>query len=235
MSSRFPRAVGKQPTTLSGSFLDWFSDYQKPVPLARTPATDYFWNAGVNMAYGRDAIVPVRTVRGGTRSGGDTTLKAKGARKRNWSLWGEPAVDIGVEAYNRAATQLAYGNTGAARAELGDLFNDVMGAIVPGWDARPDALKKIVMKPDPAKILERVQQVAPNAGEQVVRAANANGLGVFVNTPGGQVEVTPYNAQSLYGIYPFLTRAQSTLSEMSPMVWLAIGGVGLGLFLMMKR
>lgn len=239
---RVPRAVGKQPTRPDGlgwSFFDWFSDYEQPAPLARTPAVDNFWNAGVNMAYGRESAYAPRSTRIVARSGGDTQLKPKGYRSRSWSLWGEPGVDVGVEAYNRAQTEMAYGNVDNAKAELGDLFNDIMGAVVPGWDNRPDALKKIVVRPDPAKIIQAAQKVAPNAGGDIVRAANANGLQVYVNTAAGQVPVSPETAQLYYGNYEFLTRAQSGLSSigsaMSMPVMLALGAVGVGLFLMMKR
>lgn len=142
---------------------------------------------------------------------------------------------LSVSNYYNAGVQMSYGNVNAAKAELGDLFNDIMGAVVPGWDQRPAVLKKIVVKPDPAKIMEAAQRIAPNAGANIVKAANANGLNVFVNTPAGQIEVTPYNAQNLYGLYPFLTRTQSMIGGLSPMAWLGIGAAGIGLFLVMKR
>lgn len=235
---RVPRAVGKQPPRPDGlgwSFFDWFSDYEAPPPLARTPAMDNFWNAGVNMAYGRSSAYTPRSTRAVARSVGDTDVKM---RPRPWTLWGEPSVDVGVEAYNRAQTELAYGNVGKAKAELGDLFNDIMGAVVPGWDQRPDALKNIVVKPDMNKIVATAQKIAPNAGADIVRAANANGLQVYVNTPAGQVPVSPETAQLYYGNYQFLTRAQEGLGSVSSFLTptvLALGAVGVGLFLMLKR
>lgn len=240
MISRTPRAIGKQPQPgqLGWSFFDWLDDFQKPAPLAHTPAVNNYWNAGVNMAYGREAAYP-------TRSGGDTGRKPEGYRRAArpvWNLWGEPGVDVGVEAFNRAQAYMAYGNPAGAKHELGDLFNDIMGAVVPGWEARPDALKKIVVKPDPNQLLQMAQKAAPNAARDIVTAANANGMQVYVNTPAGQVTVTPDNAQFYYGNYAFLTKAQgaltsafSSVSSLSPMTWLAVGGIGLGLFLMMKR
>jgi len=231
MPSRYPRAVGKQPQ-LGWSFLDWFSDYEKPAPLARIPAVDNYWNAGVNMAYGRSAAYP-------PRSGGDTGLKPRGTRRASRAWWdflgASPSAQIGVDAFERANMQLAYGNVNDAKAELGDLFNDIMGSIVPGWDQRPEFLKKIVVKPDPNKIVQAAQKIAPNAGADIVRAANANGMQIYVNTPAGQVNVTPETAQLYYGNYQFLSRAQDTLGSLSPMTWLAVGGIGLGLFLIMKR
>ena len=239
ISKRYPRAVGKQPSPqLNGSFLDWWSEFTAPAPLRRTQATDYFWNAGVNVAYGREAAAtPTRRIYS-SRYGGDSGMKPRGSRSANrrgfFSLWGPPNGQIGMEDYNLAKAMIDQGDMDGAKALLGDLFNDVMGAIVPGWAERPQALKNIVIRPDPAKIIERVQQIAPNAGRQVVQAANANGMGIFVNTPGGQVEVTPENAQSLYGIYPFVTRAQTALGAVPTWIWFA-GGVGVLALVMMRR
>jgi hypothetical protein len=241
ISSHYPRAVGKQPPSnqLGWSFLDWFSGYETPTPLRRTPPMDNFWNAGVNMAYGRDtayqpAPAPRAIVR---RSGGDTDLKPRGRQPNGYfSLWGHPAV-VGVEAFNRAKTQMDYGNVGAAKAELGDLFNDIMGAVVPGWDSRPDALKNIVVKPDPNKIVAMAQKIAPNAAQDIVRTANANGMQVYVNTPAGQVGITPENAQLYYGNYQFLTKAQGMLGSIGSMpqwIWYA-AGAGILAFVMLKR
>lgn len=241
MPYRYPRAVGKQPPQgqLGWSFLDWFSDYEKPAPLRRSPSVDNFWNAGVNMAYGREAAYTPHVTRSyPARYGGDTMLKKEGYRRDNrrgfFSLWGEPSADVGVEEYNRAVTAMAYGNTGAAHAELGDFFNDVMGAVIPGWDSRPDWMKQITIKPDAEKVIAMAQKVAPNAGESIVRAANKIGMGVYVNTPAGQVEVTPQNAQNLYGLYPFISRAQSAVGSVPMWVWLA-GGGGLLLLFLMRR
>lgn len=240
MKPIYDRAVGKQPqaSQLGWSFLDWDDNFKKPVPLAKTPSSYQYFNAGVNMAYGRSSAYP-------SRSGGDTGLKPRGYRKRGtsqWSLFGRPDVDVGVEAYNRSQAYMDYGNAEGAQHELGDLFNDIVGAIVPGWDQRPAALKSIVLKPDMDKVMQTAQRVAPGAARQIVEAANANGMNVYVNTPGGQITVTPDNADFYYKNYAFLTRTQGVLtgaydavSAMSPMTWLAIGGIGLGLFLMMKR
>jgi len=238
---RYPRAVGNQPQQayqgqLGWSFLDWFSDYKKPAPLARTAESTNFWNAGVNMAYGRErAYTPVASNgRGRGAYGGDTLLKStRRAPRPFFSLWGHPET-IGVEAFNRAKAHMDYGNPGAAKAELGDFFNDIMGTIVPGWDSRPEFLKNIVIKPDADKILSAVQKVAPNAGADIVKAANKAGFGVYVNTPGGQIEVSPTNAQNFYGMYPFLTKAQGAMGSVPTWIWIA-GGVGiLGLFLLRR-
>jgi hypothetical protein len=77
----------------------------------------------------------------------------------------------------------------------------------------------------------------------VIAAANAAGLDVFVDTPGGKVLVTPAMAQGVYANYPMYTQARSLLSTglgnlaqmMTPPVMLAVGAVGIGLYMMMKR
>ncbi len=237
---RYPKAVGKRPPGLGWSFFDWFDDWQAPAPLARTSSMNNFWNSGVNMAYGRESAYNPVSSRVVSRSGGDSDRKPEGYRTRSWSLWGAPPATIGVEDYNRAKSMIDYGDIDGAKALLGDLFNDVMGAIVPGWDSRPDALKKIVVKPDPNKIISMAQRVAPNAGADIVRAANANGMQIYVNTAAGPVNVTPETAQLYYGNYQFLSRAQEGLAGFgsalsSPTMLLTIGGIGIGLYLILKR
>lgn len=137
--------------------------------------------------------------------------------------------------YYNAGVMVAYGKTNEAAAELGDLFNDVMGAIVPGWDQRPDWMKRIAVKPDPTKLLQAAQRVAPQAGAQVVSAANRYGFNIYANTPAGQVMVSPEMAQGMYQGMPFLARAQSAFESVPGWVWaVGAGGVVL-LFVAMKR
>lgn len=153
------------------------------------------------------------------------------ATKPGWT----PRKPVSVTNYYNAGVQAAYGNLNAAHAELGDLFNDIMGAVVPGWDMRPDWMKKIVVKPDPTKILQTAQQIAPQAGSQVVGAMEKAGLNVFVNTPAGQMPVTPGNAQTMWSNLPMIASAQQTLANIPNTVWI-IGGVGvLALLFMAKK
>lgn len=220
---RYDRAVGKQASTLGVSWWDSFVS-SAPVPAPRiSPWSENYWNAGVNQAY---------SSRG---SGGDTGLKPRRRKKRSW-LFGAPP-EVGVEALNRAQSYMEYGNPGAAKAELGDLFNDIMGAIVPGWDMRPQALKDIRLKADPNKLMAAAQKLAPGAGAQAVRAANAAGLDVYVDTPAGPVLVTPEMAQGVYANYAYYTKARSAFDSVTnnlPMIAM-LGGGALLLFMVMKR
>lgn len=129
--------------------------------------------------------------------------------------------------YYNAGVNVAYGNVNQASNQLGDLFNDIMGAVVPGWDARPDWMKKIVVKPDPQKIIQTAQQVAPQAAGNIVKAANDAGVNVFYNTPAGQIPVTPGMAQGAYSGLPFM----ASMSSIPSTVWIA-GGAGLLLLVM---
>lgn len=138
--------------------------------------------------------------------------------------------------YYNAGVLTAYGQTEQARAQLGDLFNDVMGAIVPGWDQRPEALKRIVVKPDANRLLQAAQRVAPGAGSQVVTAANKYGFGIYTNTPAGQIEVTPGMAQGMYQGSQWYARAKSAISDVPGWVWVVagVGGVAVVASIMRK-
>lgn len=153
----------------------------------------------------------------------------------NMSYRGKPPkphrLSVTAAQYFNAGVNVAYGNVN----QLGDLFNDIMGAVVPGWDARPQWMKNIVIKPDPSKILAAAQKVAPQAAGQIVGAAERAGLNVFVNTPAGQVPVSPATAQSLYAGYPMFAQAQSALGSIPTMAWVAGGGAILLLVLTMKK
>lgn len=137
--------------------------------------------------------------------------------------------------YYNAGVMIAYGKTNEAAAELGDLFNDVMGAVVPGWDQRPDWMKRISVKPDPSKLLQTAQRIAPQAGSQVVTAANRYGLNVYANTPAGQVLVTPDMAQGMYQGMPFFARAKTAFESVPGWVWGAGVGGAVLLLATMKR
>jgi hypothetical protein len=204
--------------------------------LPENPSTRNYWNAGVNFAYGgRERIAPTPT-RSPSRYGGDTGLKPAGYRKRKSWFFGERP-EVSPTNLDRAQVYMNYGDTQGAKAELGDLFNDIMGAVVPGWSERPQALKNLQLKVDPAKALAAVQKIAPGAGGQAVSAANAAGLNVYARTPAGKVLITPEMAQGAYANYPMYTEAMEAAGSLfsSPMTLLAVGGIGLGLFLMLKR
>jgi hypothetical protein len=132
-----------------------------------------------------------------------------------------------VTNYWNANIQGAYGNTGEQKALLGDLFNDIMGSVVPGWDTRPDALKKLKVNIDPRKLVKTVQGVmSPEKARQYAEAMNNAG----VNPQYGGVDLTANRIGFAYenaGI-------GAALSEVPVWAWAAGAGV-VGLFFFMKR
>lgn len=247
---RYDRAVGRQaqprqprsmtrvvnvtPTLGWMPLIDW--GWSPPQRLPESKAVRNYWNAGVNQAYGGSGSLYERRNTNTLRQGGDTYRKPKVETSWWSSLFnGDPSVS--PTNLDRATVYMQYGNVGGARHELGDLFNDIMGSIVPGWDERPQVLKDLRLKVDPNKVLNAAQKLAPGAGGKIVQAANAAGLDVWVNTPAGPVLVSPEMAQGAYANYSYYTQAQSAVSGIfsSPMTLLAVGGIGLGLFLMLKR
>jgi len=248
---RYDRAVGRQgvrtisrapngnhPLSRIPNDLGWMwlkrTDFREPAKQYQAPPTRNYWNAGVNVAYGS---------RGSGAYGGDTLLKSHTRQEpTSWWSWLFGAVPDGsritMEDYNRAAVNLSYGNTAQVQHEMGDLFNDIMGAVVPGWDARPDWMKKIVFKPDPNKILAAANKLAPNAGAQAIQAANAAGLDVYIDGPTGPILMTPEMAQGIYKGYPMYTKARGMVGDffgaVPTWIWLA-GAGGVVLLFAMKR
>ncbi len=122
--------------------------------------------------------------------------------------------------YDTALNEAAYGRP----AMMGDLFNDIMGAVVPKWDDRPDWMKKIVVKPDPAKIAATaIKAVPPSQVGKVVSQAEKYGMNFFYNTPTGQVPVTAQTAESMYGNFPALLSARNAFSSIPTWAYLAAG------------
>ena len=132
--------------------------------------------------------------------------------------------------YDTALNEAAYG-----RPEMiGDLFNDIMGAVVPKWNDRPDWMKKIVVKPDPAKIAATaIKAVPPSKVGKVVGQAEKYGMNFFYNTPAGQVPVTADTAESVYGNFPAMLRAGGFASSIPTWAIMA-GGVGLFVLIFMQ-
>lgn len=136
-----------------------------------------------------------------------------------------------VVLYDTAINQLAYGVT----PQMGDLFNDIMGTVVPGWDKRPDWMKKIVVKPDPAKIMQAAANVVkPAQAGALVDQASKSGINLFYNTPAGQVPVTGDMAQNAMTYGPGYYSAYNAATSVP--VWAyAAGGVALLALLMMRK
>lgn len=159
---------------------------------------------------------------------------------------------VPVIAYDTALTESAYGNlehlglivpdyrikttrpmqtaitTIPRKPATPDLFNSIMGAVVPGWDTRPDWMKKIRVKPDPVKIFQQASKaVPPERIEQIVDIARQYGVTGYY---AGQ-EITPGGA----GFAAGMARAGAQLAEIPGWVWLAGGGVVLILVMSMGR
>lgn len=142
----------------------------------------------------------------------------------------KPARGIPYVLYDTALASMAYGQTPV----LGDLFNDVMSAVVPGWSQRPDWMKKIQIKPDPAKLFQQAAKVVPpERVGQVVEQANRAGLNLWYRTPAGAVPITPETAQGLYSGYGVMTQVKGAL-ETIPW-WVYLVGGGLLLFVVLQR
>lgn len=140
--------------------------------------------------------------------------------------------NIPMSVYETAMNSSAYGPQ--ATAQMGDLFNDIMGAVVPGWDKRPDWMKKIQVKPDPARIVQSVQQVIPpkEAG-RVLQTVNRYGFDLAYKTPTGAVPITPEMLQSGYSNLPMISRVSSAISAIP--WWVYVAGGGLVLVVLLKK
>lgn len=127
--------------------------------------------------------------------------------------------------YDTALTELAYGKP----AQMGDLFGDIMGAVVgkDNWDARPDWMKNIKVKPDPAKLFSTAAKVLPpKMVGKVVGQANQAGFDMFYNTPAGQIPVTPEFAEGVYGNYPTFLKTRDVFASVPWWVY-AVGAGGI--------
>lgn len=136
--------------------------------------------------------------------------------------------------YQLAETYWAYGRDARPREGLGDMFGDIMGTIIPGWDSRPEWMKKLVVKPDPAKLLQTASRVVPpkQAGA-AIDAANKAGFNFFMNTGAGQVPITGAGVQHAMqygGGYLNFGNAVSSIP-----VWVYAAGGVLVLALIMKK
>lgn len=135
--------------------------------------------------------------------------------------------------YDTALTQLAYGQP----AQMGDLFGDIMGAVVgkDNWDARPDWMKNIKVKPDPAKLFSTAAKVLPpKMVGKVVGQANQAGFDMFYNTPAGQIPVTPEFAEGVYGNYPTFLKTRDVFASVPWWVY-AVGGLGIVFAFSMRK
>jgi hypothetical protein len=133
----------------------------------------------------------------------------------------EKGYPIPVTIYDSALNNAAYGNTQL----LGDFFGDVMGAVIgkDNWDARPQWMKNIKVKPDPTAL---IKAVPPKYVGTVARQAQQYGVNVYNRTPYGDVQITPGMMESAYSNFPAFSRAVQGISSIPAWAWLA-GGAGI--------
>lgn len=137
---------------------------------------------------------------------------------------------VPVVLYDTALNSLAYGRA----PQMGDMFNDIMGSVIPGWDARPDWMKKIVVKPDPAKLVQQVSAiVSPKKAGAFVDTAAKYGVNLAYNTPAGQVPVTGDMASNAMQYGPGFYSAVNAASSVP--VWAYVAGAGVLLLLILKK
>lgn len=135
---------------------------------------------------------------------------------------------IPVVLYDTALNSAAYGNT----AVMGDLFGDVMSAVIgkDNWDARPQWMKDIKVKPNPSAL---VKAVPPKYVGMVAQRANQYGADVFYRTPAGEMQITPGMAEGAWSNFPAFSRAANMLGGIPSWV-VMVGGVGLFLLVFMN-
>lgn len=141
-----------------------------------------------------------------------------------------------VTLYDTALTEFAYGGPA-----LGDPFGDFMGSIIgeENWDARPQWMKDIRLKVNPATVAQTALNVVkPKGLEKVLTEAEKVGVTVNVKNPvtGGFSRVSPQNASAAYQAYgtgfPMWSTAKSAIGDVPMWVWVA-GGVGVFMVVMM--
>lgn len=131
--------------------------------------------------------------------------------------------------YDTALNELAYGRP----QMMGDFFGDVMSAVVgkDNWDARPDWMKKIQVKPNPAAL---IKAVPPQYVGTAARYAQQYGVDTYYKTPYGNVQITPEMMQGAYSNFPAFSRAMQGFSAI-PMWMYLVGGAGLLMILLSSR
>lgn len=127
--------------------------------------------------------------------------------------------------YDTALNQMAYGQS----QQMGDLFGDIMGAVVgkDNWSARPDWMKNIKVKPDPAKLFSTAAKVLPpKMVGKVVGQANQAGFDMFYNTPAGSIPINQETAEGIYSNYPTFLKTKDVFASVPWWVYtLGAGGI----------
>ena len=100
---------------------------------------------------------------------------------------------------------------------LGDLFNDVMKAVVPGWKHRPDWLKQIKIQLPWATTGEAIQAGVKKLQQEFPNQAEAINRAMMQAAQQGMI----------YGKQYALERAKQTATDVAtnPMTWAVVAGV----------
>lgn len=133
----------------------------------------------------------------------------------------QPSMKGSAYRYELSKLYTSYGNP-----QMGDLFNDIMGAIVPKWDDRPDWMKKIQIKPDPLKLAQTAAKVVPpkEVGRVVDQAAQY-GINLAYKTPAGSVPITGGMVASGYQNLPVMASFAQGMAAVPTWAYVA-GGIG---------
>lgn len=154
--------------------------------------------------------------------------RAVPTRSREVARWVAQPRQSAIHRYEMSRLYTSYGNP-----QMGDLFNDIVGAVVPGWDKRPDWMKKIQIKPDPLKLAQTAAKVVPpKEVGRVVDQASKYGINLNYQTPAGSVPITGQMVSSGYQNFPMMASFANKLSDIPTWVY-AVGGVGLVVVVML--
>lgn len=142
------------------------------------------------------------------------------SRKRPYSMYNYDLVNLHKD----------YGNP-----QMGDLFNDIMGAVVPKWNDRPDWMKSIKINPDPIKLAQTAAKVLPpkEVGRVVDQAAKY-GVNLAYKTPAGQVPITGNMVAGGYQNFPAIASSGQAIGNIPTWAYLA-GGAGIILLVFAAR
>lgn len=139
--------------------------------------------------------------------------------------------------YNNYAAAMNLSSYGKP-AMMGDLFGDIMGAVVgkDNWDARPDWMKSIKINPDPVKIATAAAKiVSPSQAGKLVDTAAQYGVNLAYSTPAGQIPITGSLVAGGYQNLPIIGSMMQGISSIPTWVYIVGAGAVLALVVAAKR
>ena len=208
---------------------------ERKTAMGHTPTLGYQYQLGTRIPPGRRKGHNVGVVRWSPRM-------RRGQATRTLSLVSvgrRGKVGVPIAFYDTALTESAYGNP-----QLGDLFGDLMGSVVgeENWEARPQWMKDIKLKVDPAKVIETAARVvAPKAVSKVVAQAQKVGVTVRMKDrrTGRSRTLTPATAGATWSAvstgYPLYSAIRKTAADIPIWAYIAGGGAVLLVVVMAMR